>query len=323
MIKKCDDLSVLSKKYGEDFILDFKEMIYAFYAFQINEKSVGQFVIFTDKNFNDCLFFGCFDLQDEKYDLKNFKDELISVANILKKETIIGPIDFTIWFGNRFKTNGFVNNYWWEPAGKPWLKDKLINLGFETDKKYLTHFFDKIEHLSDFFKPSYEKSIAAGFKFLDFKSEYEKDSNSILKICYELNCNAFKDSHFYTNITLDQYNRHIFSKILQLDNSCSCFIADQNERIVGYCFTILDIDSKGPIVILKSILVHPDFQSFGLSTAMVYDGFRRVKLKNINRGAGALVREGAKSEFLFSKIVQDLSKSHQYELFNFKILKNI
>jgi len=319
MIEECIDLSFFYTNFGRDFIENFRNDSTKFFCFKNNELIVGYFLIFTDSHFPDQLFFGCFSLSDHFFNLVEFKDTLVSAAAGYGKNHIVGPVNFSIWFGNRVKTNGFENQYWWEPESCKYLKDRLLKIGFSSEKKYLTHFFDNISHFRNYFQASYDKALTQGFRLLDFDQELKKDSLQILKTCYELNCQAFSESHYYRDITLKEYDKFIFSKLSRLDNCLSCFIATPEGEIVGYSFCLIDKNEAGPFIIFKSILIHPQYQSTGLSSALTYESLNRAIKKNITRGAAALIREGAKSEYLFAKVAQDLTNSHQYELFFLKV----
>jgi GNAT superfamily N-acetyltransferase len=321
MIGPCVDLSLFYQKYGREFIEGFKKSDTSFFVFKKNNQEIcGHFLTYTDPLFPDKLFFGCFSLISEDfYPLDHFKEILLTTAKNLSKNQVIGPIDFSIWFGNRLKTNGFDHLYWWEPTGSAYLKMAFSKAHFNSDKKYLTHFFDDIGLLKKYFQPSYEKTLLDGYKILDFEAEFKKNPEAVLKRCYELNCETFKESHFYKDISLQEYNQYLFSKLSLLDNSLSSFIVTADNFIVGYAFCLIDKDLSGPLAVFKSILIHPDYQSSGLSSALVYEFLMKAEQKKIKRGAAALIREGAKSEYLFAKVAADLSLSHHYELYNLPV----
>ncbi len=294
-----------------------------------DQKILGCFSVFILEEYPHELFFGFFQFQkfegqgnslSPNFDFAQLKMQTIALAKKYNKEKIIGPMDGNIWFTNRFKTQGFEYQYTFEPIGFPGLKLKLIEQGFLTDKKYVSHSIDLTPETIGLFEKSYEYSRGAGFEIIPMQQCLEESREDVIKACYELNIQGFQESHYYTPILYEDYRDFYFPILTRYDFRISFMLKNPQGRFVGYAYGLFVQDHLGPVGISKSITVLPEYQNHGLASALTYKQIQKTFELGATRAIAALIREGAKSEKIYQKLSHKKIETHEFEMFYYDCL---
>lgn len=294
------------------YLLDlFKDQKQTLIVFEEDSKCIGRILVTPKVDDAKTIFFGMVEYPKDRPDVAfELYEKAKECTGEYEGSTLVGPIDYSTWFSNRFKTQGYDNQYSWEPNNPLEYFEDIKKFGFKTDKKYTSKFFPSIDLQIKRSKPGYDLALENGFSFR--KPDLNNDSD--IEKLYELNTTNFKDNYLYSPITLEEYKKtHILSLHGQ-DLTYSTFIVDPSGVPQGYIYSFLE----GDCLIIKSILISKTHQGALLSSALVYFSCLEAFKKDIKKGAGVLIREGNISSKFYEKIGEPYAV-HDYELFKLEL----
>jgi GNAT superfamily N-acetyltransferase len=303
----------LVKKEYWAYLLDvFSEVDKELFIVQRNGADAGRICVNLSAGNPGLAFFGMIEhvLEDE-----SVSSELYELAQEWARKNgateIIGPIDINVWFGNRFQTEGFDNQYSWAPNNPINYYKAALKNGYREDQGYSSRFFNALKEQVDRTKPGYDLALDEGYSFRHMNLDSIKDITKL----YELNVDSFKINYLYEPITKEQYFKTHINFIKGNDLSLSYFIVDKNDVPRGYLYCFLQDD----ILILKSLLIQKDFQGAKLSSALIHQSCRIALELGYSKGAGVLIRDGNISAKFYEKI-GDPYLIHRYHLVKKDIL---
>tara|TARA_X000000950_G_C13826322_1_gene624194 strand:+ start:468 stop:1457 length:990 start_codon:yes stop_codon:yes gene_type:complete len=302
------DYVSLDKDQCAYLISQFPEVEKELFIFEGENGDLGRILLTQSAENQGVCFFGMVDyIHTENNVSKELYKAIMNKAKEWGAKKVIGPVNINTWFGNRFKSSGFNNQYGWEPNNPEAYINDAMDFGFEVDHSYSSKFFEAMELQAARSKMGYEMAINKGFSFRCPDLNSEED---ILRL-YELNTTSFKNNYLYEPITLDQYKATYIQVLKGSDLSLSFFILDKNLVPRGYVYNFLE----GDCLIIKSILVEQSYQGGLLSSALIHETAKKSLERGITKGAGVLIREGNISSKFYEKI------GEPYQIHEYKMLK--
>ena len=300
------DYTSLNKGECTYLISQFPEVEKELFIFEGENGDLGRILLTKSAENPGVCFFGMVDYrQAEKNVSKELYKAILNKAKEWEAKKVIGPVNINTWFGNRFKSSGFNNQYGWEPNNPEAYINDAMDFGFEVDHSYSSKFFDAMELQAERSKMGYEMAIKEGYSFRSPDLNSEDDISRL----YELNTTSFKNNYLYEPITLDQYKATYIQALKGSDLSLSFFILDKNLVPRGYVYNFLE----GDCLIIKSILVEQSYQGGLLSSALIHEAARKSLERGIQKGAGVLIREGNISSKFYEKIGEPY-QVHEYKM---------
>ena len=286
----------------------FKQVKKEFFILSIDGQDVGRIGCNISKEHTNTGFFGFFEISpNHKEQASLLIDEVETWLESNGARTTLGPIDFNVWLGNRFKIQSGAKAYSWEPHNPHFYPELFQVNGYELDQGYISMFYDDSVLSFNRTRPSYEAAINEGYKFRNLDLSREDETSKL----YNLNLKAFSINYMYEKITYEQYLAVHISAVRNLDLQYSFFIQDPNGEEIGYVFSF--IDSSGEQII-KSILIDPKHQGAKLASALLHASVSQGRKNGYIKCVGAMVRKGNVSEHFFDHLQKPISR-REYSLF--------
>lgn len=272
-----------------------------------DNKALGRVCVNQTKADESYVLFGLIEYETTMPEvLKLLMQEVEEYAKKNNKKNIIGPIDINVWFGNRFKMQGFDDQRSWEPNSPKAYLDHIQELDYKLDQDYLSCFYTSLMPCYERTKSAYDKVIEEGYSFRNLDPLTEEEIDKL----YALNIGGFSKNYFYEEITREQYkNTHILG-LKGFDFQYSFFILDENGEELGYVFSYPDHDNR---IIIKSLVMNPKARGARLSSALVHASMKQAKANGLQRACGACVRKGNVSEHFFDHLGEK-ERVHEYVL---------
>ena len=294
------------------YLLDlFKEQKQTLILFEEDEKFIGRILVTPKVDDSKNIFFGMLEYPVGRSDVAfNLYEKAKECAAEYGGINLVGPVDYSTWFSNRFKSVGFINQYLWEPNNPSQYYEDAKKFGFTTDKKYTSKFFPSMDLQIKRSKTGHDLAIEKGFSF----RKPDLNNTDDIQRLYELNTTSFKDNYLYSPITLNEYKKTHILSLKGQDLSFSTFIVDPSGIPQGYIYCFIE----GDCLIIKSILISKSHQGALLSSALVHFSCMKAFENGIVNGAGVLIREGNVSSKFYEKIGEPYAV-HNYELLKMEI----
>lgn len=271
------------------------------------EGPVGRVCVNTTAANKDYIFFGLLEYDiSRKEVLKLLMKEVENFAKKNNKINILGPIDLNVWMGNRFKSKGHDDNRSWEPhTPKNYLNDTL-ELGYQLDQDYLSCFYTSIGPCFERTKPAFNKVLEENFALRNVDITLDGEVDKLFRI----NTTGFNQNYFYEPITQEQYELTHIRALEGFNFQYSFFLLNPKGEEIGYVFSYPDKDNR---LIVKSIVMNPNFRGAKLSSALVHATVAKAKENGLTKVCGACVRKGNVSEHFFDHLGEK-EKIHEYTL---------
>lgn len=268
---------------------------------------IGRVCANLTKADEDYVLFGFLEYDRSKKEiLKLLMSEVEAYTKSNNRNKIMGPIDINVWFGNRFKMQGFDDNRSWEPNSPKEYLEHIQTLDYQLDQDYLSCFYTSLMPCYERTKTAYDKVVSEGYTFrtIDITKNGEIDK------LYAMNIGGFSQNYFYEPISREQYEMTHILALKDFDFQYSYFILDQNGKELGYVFSYPDHDKR---IIIKSLVMDPNARGARLSSALVHMSIKQAKENGIKLACGACVRKGNISEHFFDHL-GDKERVHEYTL---------
>lgn len=283
------------KEYWAYLLSVFPEVNKELFIAEKDGADVGRICVNMSKGNPGVAFFGMLEFPID--DSMVARDLFYAAENWAKEKgatTIIGPVDINVWFGNRFQTDGYEEQFSWAPNNPREYYDAAIQYGYSQDQGYSSRFFDALKVQVDRTRPGYDFAISEGYTFRHLDLNNATDINRL----YELNVDSFKINYLYEPISKEQYFKTHIEFIKGSDLSLSFFIEDIDKIPRGYVYCFMESDC----LIIKSILIQTDYQGAKLSSALIHQACREAHDRGHTKGAGVLIRDGNVSAKFYEKI---------------------
>ncbi|MCO4755666.1 MAG: GNAT family N-acetyltransferase [Bacteriovoracaceae bacterium] len=294
-------------EYWSLLISEFKQLNKELFILELNGEDIGRIGCNISQAYDATGFFGFFEIKEQH---KHMAKELINAAQEWLKanqaKTVIGPIDFNVWLGNRFKQSQAKADYSWEPNNPSFYPDLFLENGYHLDQGYISMLYDDSNLCYERTKSAYSSAQEQGYTLrnLDLKRPNEVDT------LYALNLKSFKINYMYEPISREQYEAIHIRGVQTMDLQYSFFILNPEGIEIGYVFSFIDTSGEQ---IVKSILMDPKFQGARLASALLHAAVRQGRINGHKQCIGAMVRKGNVSEHFFDHLQKPTAR-HEYTL---------
>ncbi len=298
--------------YEKSFLALFPKLLKELFIVSIDGIDSGRILINKTEAREDSSFFGMleYDISNKEI-LKTLLDHSEKWSKENKLSNLYGPIDINIWFSNRFKVEGFEKNYFWEPHTPIEYYQHTKDLGYSDYKKFLSTIapMNLKTHLIGHASILMAKKQGWRLERIDFKDD------ALLESFYELNKSGFSRNDLYEDITLEQYQKTLYSFSKQVDSKYSYLLFDPDGKLQGYCFSILDND----VLVLKTLVLSLSARKMYFAPALIFKSFFDGYSDGIRRFCGACIREGNTSGRFIKFFSLKNQTTNFYKLLNKKL----
>lgn len=214
---------------------------------------------------------------------------------------VIGPIDYNVWMGNRFRISGQESVFSWEPNGPGQYVEIFESVGFNPSQGYISMVYDDSVISFERTKSAYDKALEQGFTFrnLDLNRPNEIDK------LYSLNVKSFQINYMYEPISKEQYKALHIKAVESQDLQYSFFISTPEGKEAGYLYCFVE---DGHLIV-KSMLMDPDFQGARLASALLHASLKQARKNGILKAVGAMVRKGNVSQHFFDHLQTPVARN--------------
>jgi len=239
-------------------------------------------------------YIGCFEMSDKDSGKKQLEDYVRQLRAAGHKR-IIAPINGDTWHSYRLVSwSSGDSAFPLEPRNPLWYNEVYEALGFRPLQKYR----------SDKFSLSNVERLSMPDTSLHFRGFCEDD----LKLIYDISLQGFDDNFLYTDIAYDEF-RKLYQPILPMLDNELAIIAEWNNIPSGFMFSF----AAGKTLILKTLVVLPEFRGKGIGARLVNRVLLAGKQKGLETGISALIAEGNCSLNTVSKYGNE--KMREYTLY--------
>ena len=241
---------------------------------------------------------------------------LESAGSWLKKEgaeECIGPMNYNTWFAYRFRVDNPQNQiFLWEPINPPEYVDYFKSFGMESLEVYQSRCSDKNEKVAEATEKSYQKALEHGFSFSPFEGEDFLLKN--MEPLFKLSLTGFSKNYLYEPISFPEFQALYVPIFKTFDFSTGHLAKNEKGDIVAFCFSFRD----GNNLVIKSIVVDPEYQGKGLSNALLHLCSKEAVRQGLIDFIGALFKKESISGNNLS-VKSEVLWEHEYHLFSKKI----
>lgn len=182
------------------------------------------------------------------FDVVNNEDiakELIQTAiDFLSSEgcdSIIAPVDFSIFHSYRFMTSGFDQAAFpGEPRNPSYYPDLFIKSGFSEYNSWDSRFYSK-SSLNEFLeenKSHYQSFIELGYTFEKLNAN---NKTRLMKQTYEILIKSYRVFPLFTHISEEDFLQEYFLMPEIMDRNCSLFGYTPKDEFFGFILVIKDL----------------------------------------------------------------------------------
>lgn len=267
----------------------------------------------------------------ECLDDPDLANELLSWAvdqlRALSAKNVVGPVNGSVWYNYRFNLSSPKPMFVGEPYQPHYYVKQWEQFGFEIGERYETN----VSELTLERYPSLvELRGELESKGLVLKVFTADVNNNYIEGFYELVTASFNHNKIYSAISWEEYIKVSadYPKVLDQQHS---FVAFDGDKPVAFVGCILDLyrtfyltsGTDGniyiqPKLIIKTLVVHPDWQLKGVGALLVRAAMRSAIDDGIYNVVHALMHEDNLSAVGGKKMFATSSKS-KYALFKLKL----
>ncbi|WP_417611716.1 GNAT family N-acetyltransferase [Owenweeksia hongkongensis] len=242
-------------------------------------------------------------------------------------KSIIGPINGSTWYNYRFNLSSSKPMFGGEPHQPHYYVNQWERFGFEISENYKTNVSELEKDLYPNLQELEDELATKGLILKKFTAEV---NNRYVEAFYNLVTTSFRGNKAYSAISKDDYERFSanYPKVLDQDHS---FVVFDNDIPIAFIGCIQDLfrpfylksTAEDPIyseekLIIKTLVVHPDWQSKGVGALLVKAAMRSAVDDGIYKVIHALMHEDNLSAIGGKRMFGTSSKS-KYALFKLKI----
>jgi len=233
-------------------------------------------MVYLDKG-----YIGCFDMADYDSGKRRLEEYIAQLKNAGHKR-IIAPIDGDTWHKYRLASwDSGAPAFPMEPQNPLWYNDVYLDCGFTPLAKYSSVAFP----IGDI------DEIAT-----DERVTYKKFEPGDLKTIYDISLAGFDKNFLYDEITFDEF-RTLYEPLLPVIDNDFVWIAYVDGVAAGFMFAI----GAGDVIILKTIVVLPEYREFGIGNALINKVLLASREKGFKTAIGALIIDGNISRHMVEK----------------------
>jgi hypothetical protein len=205
----------------------------------------------------------------------------------------VGPMDGNTWRSYRFVTDaGDEPAFFLEPQNAADWPDQFIQSGFRPAASYFSAMVDNPGTTSPRVRRMRDLMYRRGIRIRHWRDDsFERDLRQIQNVVES----AFADNLFFAPISPATFVAQ-FAQLRPVVPRDLVLLAEQSERIVGFCFAVPDLlqaERGGTVdtVILKTLGTFPGRPFAGLGQVLLEDLHLQAKALGFRRVIHALVRE--------------------------------
>jgi len=267
----------------------------------------------------------------ECLDNPDLANELLSWAvdqlRALGAKNVVGPVNGSVWYNYRFNLSSSKPMFVGEPHQPHYYVKQWEHFGFEIGERYETNVSELQPDRYPSFEELRDELEAKGLVLKVFTAEV---NNKYIEGFYELVISSFNKSKIYTPISHEDYIQVSadYPKVLDQQHS---FVAFDGDKPIAFVGCILDLFRSfyltsgtdeniytQPKLIIKTLVVHPDWQLKGIGALLVKAAMRSAIDDGIYNVVHALMHEDNLSAVGGKRMFATSSKS-KYTLFKLKL----
>ncbi len=285
------------------------------------EKPLARLIIAFYEN-DENAYLGYFECID---DLKVAKLLFESAENYCKKNnknTIIGPVDASVWIKYRLKINNFNIPYTNEPYNKDYYYKLFLDNDYIVRNHFISNIYPKTDSKSE--NPKAQKRLAQKIEQgYIIKSPDPKKINEHIKELYSLYVELFNKFPLFKMITPDEFSA-LLKKLSTVSDVSMIKAAYFNDELVGFLISlpnygsnicgnlnlkklknIMKLKKNADEFILLYLGVKKGHAGLGLAmTQLIVDEMIKREIKII----GALIQDGKVTGNYFSNCIVDVNE---------------
>jgi|SRR3989344_5026363 len=290
-------LALVSSKYSsfknfEYFFSDLKEAVRFslsnqqtdFLAIIEGEKMIAHIALILDPQLpKNKAFWGFFESQNNEEIFTLLWEKLKELAKEKGINQLLGPINGSVWHQYRFikeidtspffKTELFCEPFYYDLVKKICSEEIPYYSAYRND-------FNKLISITESF---YKKMIDDGFTIIESTEVTEKQLKDVLNLCKTV----FKNSWGYIDIS-DTDFASLYSSQKFSNHLSKVYFLQKDKKVIGYCSILIEDNES---LILKTIAILPEFQSFGLGNALIHKIHIDAQKNQCKKIIYALIRE--------------------------------
>lgn len=193
-------------------------------------------------------------------------DKICQEAKFLDCDFIIGPMNGSTWENYRLAIPSNEPLFLSEDYFPTYYFDLLIKNQFEVIERFISNRDQTVEISYEFEVQRLKFEEERGIQFREIPLEdYEKELPRLYEFCML----TFKNNSFFSPISEEGFIGK-YTKLKSVLNSKSILIAENSSgQIIGLILSFPNLlNPHSTEIIVKTVAVHPDYQSIGLAKAM-------------------------------------------------------
>jgi len=209
---------------------------------------------------------GNFECSMDENAAKKLIDEVSNVAIKLGCDFIIGPMNGSTWENYRIPISSIEPLFLSEEFYLDYYANIFTKNKFEIIEQFISNRDETIEIPDEFEiqRLLFEKEQGIQFREIPLE-EFEKELPRLYTFCIL----TFKNNAFFSPISEEDFIEK-YSKLKSVFNSKSILIAENSSKqIIGLFLSFPNLlNPQRTEIIVKTVAVHPDYQSIGLAKSM-------------------------------------------------------
>lgn len=276
---------------------------------------------------DDCGYVGFFEAEDDEQAVRYLFDAVCAKAKKLKKLTLIGPMDASIFIHYRFKLDHFDSTYTGEPVNLPYYPDLWESCGFQIKESYVSNQLRRVtaSDLDARYERVYQRYIGKGYQFI---SPTRKTFSENFKDVYRLLMDLFAEFPGYKRIDEQQFLT-LFGCLRAIVNDEMVRLVYKNDKLYAFCICVPNYGNLtlGKMTFSKMIqllkikkkpseyvvmYVGASNAAPGLGCALIQD-IRNRLYQNQCTAIGALIHEGKLTGKMYKELYIDQRRYALYQ----------
>ena len=209
---------------------------------------------------------GNFECSMDENAAKELIDEVSNEAKKLGCNFIIGPMNGSTWENYRMAVPSIEPLFLSEDFFPDYCFKLFTENQFEIIERFVSNRDETLEISDEFEAQRFKFEEEQGIQFREIPLEdYEKELPHLYTFCIL----TFKNNAFFSHISEEEFIEK-YTKLKSVLNSKSILIAENSSKqVIGLILSFPNLlNPHRTEIIVKTVAVHPDYQSIGLAKAM-------------------------------------------------------
>lgn len=237
----------------------------------------------------------------------------------LKKSSLVGPLDSSIFIKYRFKLDHFDSTYTGEPINLPYYPHLWEECGFKKSDSYVSNQLRKVSDsdIDTRYQKVYERYIKKGCRFI---SPTDDTFPEILKDVYGLLMDLYAEFPGYKRIDEREFTA-LFGNLRSALNYQMVRMVYKDDKLAAFCICIpnyknLTLGKITPLKLMRILKIKKKPSEYvityvgasksapGLGCALIHD-IRNILYQNQCTSIGALIHTGKLTEKMYENLYID------------------